>query len=306
MTFLDRRTQIPWYSTFELHFARLVVFFNTHTSNIGCRNQLEELTRRKNHGANDGCRAELVLWLSVCWSAFARFLARPLADLESLREVGLWQLGIRHECMPVSKRSDLSRYIWVLKILISTPVRSTRVARAGLVSYDPKKMTHQPFSLNNPFGITSRYCSPWLWQVPPKGTPWLSSDRVFIATFDVPTLEAHLEAIKLLSSEEVQDLALRVLPLDRLPLNYLHQLELGDASDDRTTDRTTAYWASCLAWVVTGGTLVLRELQLRSCLATDNNQDSLICAGTESGKTLPIALNLLLVNPAHGSISLTI
>ncbi|KAF8228246.1 hypothetical protein L208DRAFT_1037258, partial [Tricholoma matsutake] len=35
-------------------------------------------------------------------------------------------------------------------------------------------------------------------------------------------------------------------------------------------------------------------LQLRSCLATHNNQDSLICAGTGSGKTLPIALNLKL------------
>ena len=52
-----------------------------------------------------------------------------------------------------------------------------------------------------------------------------SRDRVCLATFDVPTLEAHLEAItRLLSSEEVQDLALRVLPLDRLPLDYLHQL----------------------------------------------------------------------------------
>ena len=58
------------------------------------------------------------------------------------------------------------------------------------------------------------------------------------------TLDAHLEAIRLLSSEEVQNLALQVLPLDQLPLNYLHQ-----PGDD---DRTTAYRASrlsCLAWV---------------------------------------------------------
>ena len=119
-----------------------------------------------------------------------------------------------------------------------------------------------------------------------------------MATFDVPMLEACLEAIRLLSSEEVQDLAVQVLPLDRLPLDYLHQLV-----DD---DRTTAYRVSCLAWAVTGGTQVPRELQLRSCLATHNNQDSLICAGTGSGKTLPITLNLLLDNPAKGSISLTI
>ena len=61
-----------------------------------------------------------------------------------------------------------------------------------------------------------------------------------------------------------------------------------------------------LAWAVIGGTQAPRELQLRSCLATHNNQDSLICAGTGSGKTLSIALNLLLDNPANGSISLTI
>ena len=127
-------------------------------------------------------------------------------------------------------------------------------------------MTHQPFSLNNPFGNTSRYRS---------------------STFDVSTLEAHLEAIRLLSSEEVQDLALRVLPLDRLPLEYLYQL-----GDD---DWTTAYYrASCLAWGVTGGILVPRELQLRSCLAT---HDSLICAGTGSGKTLPILMIALLSEP---------
>ena len=53
-----------------------------------------------------------------------------------------------------------------------------------------------------------------------------------MATFDIPTLEAYLEAItRLLSSEEVQDLVLRVLPQDQLPLNYLHQL----IDDDRTT-----------------------------------------------------------------------
>ena len=166
----------------------------------------------------------------------------------------------------------------------------------GTCTSEFKSPYHRLFSLNNPFGNTSRYRSYY------DTLAWLSSDRVCLhGYFNLPTLEAHLEAIRLLSSasEEVQDLALRVLPLDRLPLNYLHQL--GD-------DRTTAYRASCLAWAVTGGTLVPRELQLLSCLDTHNNQNSLICAGTESGKTLslPIALNLLLDNPAHGSIYLTI
>jgi hypothetical protein len=86
----------------------------------------------------------------------------------------------------------------------------------------------------------------------------------------LPTLEARLEAIRVLSYEEVQDLAVQIRPLDQLPLDYLHQL-----GDD---DRTTAYRASCLvetlAWAVTGGTQVPQELQLRSCLATHKNQDS--------------------------------
>ncbi|KAF9463438.1 hypothetical protein BDZ94DRAFT_1124584, partial [Collybia nuda] len=46
--------------------------------------------------------------------------------------------------------------------------------------------------------------------------------------------------------------------------------------------------------------------QLRACLATHNRHDSLINAGTGSGKTLPIALNLLLNNPTEANISLTI
>ena len=117
----------------------------------------------------------------------------------------------------------------------------------------------------------------------------LSSDRACLHVYFRCIYTWGLEAIRVLSFEEVQlevhDLALLVLPLDRLPLDYLHQL-----CDD---DRTTAYRASCIAWAVTGRTLVPRELQLRSCLATHNNQDSLICGGAGSGKTLPIALAVM-------------
>ncbi|KAF8220653.1 hypothetical protein L208DRAFT_1332617, partial [Tricholoma matsutake] len=47
-------------------------------------------------------------------------------------------------------------------------------------------------------------------------------------------------------------------------------------------------------------------LQLHSCLATHNGHDSLITAGTGRGKTLPIALNLLIDDPADGFMSLMI
>ncbi|KAF8220668.1 hypothetical protein L208DRAFT_1070601, partial [Tricholoma matsutake] len=47
-------------------------------------------------------------------------------------------------------------------------------------------------------------------------------------------------------------------------------------------------------------------LQLHACLATFNRQDSLVDASTRSGKTLPIALSLLLDDPANHFVSLTI
>ncbi|KAF8220958.1 hypothetical protein L208DRAFT_1028374, partial [Tricholoma matsutake] len=47
-------------------------------------------------------------------------------------------------------------------------------------------------------------------------------------------------------------------------------------------------------------------LQLHACLATFNRQDSFVDASTRSGKTLPIALSLLLDDPANHFVSLTI
>jgi hypothetical protein len=118
-----------------------------------------------------------------------------------------------------------------------------------------------------------------------------------MASFNVPTLEVHLNEIRLLPPGEISCLS-ELLPLEHLPLDHLNQLS--------NNDRTTAYRACLLAWAVTGGTQVSQELQLCSCLATHNRHDSLISAGTGSGKTLPIALNLLLDDPADGFISLTI
>ena len=63
--------------------------------------------------------------------------------------------------------------------------------------------------------------------------------------FDVVhTLEAHLEAIRLLSSEETQNLALLFLQLDWL-LESAHYLVFTPTGDEDR--RTTAYQTSCLA-----------------------------------------------------------
>lgn len=101
----------------------------------------------------------------------------------------------------------------------------------------------------------------------------------------VNTLEEHLDQLRLSSAEDIQLLLYNAINPERLPWVYLNAL-----SND---DRITASRACLLAYAVTGGTQVPRELQLRACLATYHAHDSLIDAGTGSGKTLPIVLNLL-------------
>lgn len=120
----------------------------------------------------------------------------------------------------------------------------------------------------------------------------------YMTSYDVPTLSARLNTIRSLPASEIDLLSAIVVPNSKLPLEYLTKLK-GD-------DLTTALRACLLSWAVTNGTQVPREFQLRACLATQNGQDSLINAGTGSGKTLPIALNLLLDDPIDTGISLTI
>ncbi|KAF8873123.1 hypothetical protein BD779DRAFT_1425746, partial [Infundibulicybe gibba] len=47
-------------------------------------------------------------------------------------------------------------------------------------------------------------------------------------------------------------------------------------------------------------------IQLQAALATFHGHDSLLCAGTGMGKTLPTAISLLLDDPADNTISITI
>ena len=114
------------------------------------------------------------------------------------------------------------------------------------------------------------------------------------------TVEEKLEYLHTAPGNEILRLLHTAIDSPRLPLLYLAEL----CSEDRIT--VTAARASLLAWVVTNETQVPRELQLRACLAKYHGHDPLINAGTGSGKTLPIALNLLLDNPSENGISLTI
>jgi len=52
--------------------------------------------------------------------------------------------------------------------------------------------------------------------------------------------------------------------------------------------------------------MVPREMQLRSILADQRGRDSLISAGTGSGKTLPIALCTLLDDPAKKKVTIVV
>ena len=88
------------------------------------------------------------------------------------------------------------------------------------------------------------------------------------------------------------------LTLTLLPTTFLATL------DDEA--RAICFRASLICYSVTRGTQVPREMQLRAVLADQTEQDSLVAAGTGSGKTLPMALNILLDDPSKKLTTVTI
>jgi hypothetical protein len=115
---------------------------------------------------------------------------------------------------------------------------------------------------------------------------------------DVPTLEKRLETLRAYSVEEISNLSDQILPSSKLPIDFLNGLAV--------KDKATCLLASLICWSVTGGTQVPRAMQLRAVLADQHRKDSLIAAGTGSGKTLPIALSILLDDPRAASRLVTI
>ncbi|KAF8055298.1 P-loop containing nucleoside triphosphate hydrolase protein [Lyophyllum atratum] len=119
-----------------------------------------------------------------------------------------------------------------------------------------------------------------------------------MATQTVPTLPERLNIIRLLPDHEIRALVASQIPQAKFPSAYVEQLD--------EKDRSTVYRACLLTWTVTGREQVPRELQLRSFLATHHGRDSLVDAGTGSGKTLVIVLSLLLDDPQDHHLSITI
>ncbi len=113
-------------------------------------------------------------------------------------------------------------------------------------------------------------------------------------------LSEHLKELRTCSSSYLQELVTK-LGQDlqtRLPVAFLDSLNEKD-------------WSLCcrsilLCWAVTGATQVPREMQLKAVLADQHGKDSLVSACTGSGKTLPIALNILLDDPAKNYVTLTL
>jgi ATP-dependent helicase YprA (DUF1998 family) len=114
---------------------------------------------------------------------------------------------------------------------------------------------------------------------------------------DVPTLEKRLEALRAYTVEDIFELSDQILPSSRLPTDFLNGLA--------EKDKATCLLATLICWCVTGGTQVPRAMQLRAVLADRLRKDTLIAAGTGSGKTLPIALNILLDDPAKKLVTIT-
>jgi hypothetical protein len=115
----------------------------------------------------------------------------------------------------------------------------------------------------------------------------------------IPETIPTLQEIRTCSPADIISICSSITELDsQLPHDYLAEI------DDN--ERVICLRASLICWRVTQGKQVPRKMQLQAILADRLNQDSLVSAGTGSGKTLPIAINILLDDPANSPITLTI
>lgn len=114
-----------------------------------------------------------------------------------------------------------------------------------------------------------------------------------------PTLDERLEYLRKCPATDITELSRSITDLEsKLPQVYLEGLA--------AEQRIICLRAALVCWSVTQGTQIPREMQLRSILADRLGRDSLVSAGTGSGKTLPIAINILLDDPSKNKITLTI
>jgi replicative superfamily II helicase len=117
----------------------------------------------------------------------------------------------------------------------------------------------------------------------------------------VPTtleLSQWLRIIRACSGNELCDLVSLLGLRERLPSEFLATLD-----DD---DLTVCYRAAIICYGVTGSVQVPREMQLKAVLSDYHGRDTFVSAGTGSGKTLPIALNVLLDDPDKNLVTITL
>ena len=102
--------------------------------------------------------------------------------------------------------------------------------------------------------------------------------------------------------EGIKDLISKLDPelLAKLPTTYL------DSLDDK--DRVICFRVTLLCYYATAcmKLQIPHEMQLRAILADQHGKGYLVAAGTGSGKTLPIAVNILLEDPVKCLTTLTI
>jgi hypothetical protein len=114
----------------------------------------------------------------------------------------------------------------------------------------------------------------------------------------VPNLDERLQFFRTCDPNELSQLISNVITDGRIPNRFLNSL-----NDE---DRTICHRACMICWSVTGGACVPREMQLRVIIAERHGFDTLVASGTGSGKTLPMALTILLDDPADHQITITI
>ena len=78
-------------------------------------------------------------------------------------------------------------------------------------------------------------------------------------------LKKKLESMHNCSAEDISHLVTAVIPQDRLPLQYLESLS--------TDNRTVCYRTAMICWIVTGSSIVPREMQFRAVLVYFKKKD---------------------------------
>lgn len=113
-----------------------------------------------------------------------------------------------------------------------------------------------------------------------------------------PDLSEWLRLMQTCSGDELCDLVYALGLREHLPSGFLDSLN--------NADLMVCYRAAIICYGITGSVQVPREMQLKAILSDSQGDDTLVSAGTGSGKTLPIALNILLDDPDKNFITLTL